>query len=81
MSYCLPTHSPENGNRSSFRHVFFESIREWTNSRKSVIPRVWVCLLNSVILENGPMPGSCEHGNELLGSIKGSEFLNQKHKC
>jgi hypothetical protein len=25
----------------------------------------------------GPVAGSCEHGNELFGSIKGRKFLKQ----
>jgi hypothetical protein len=25
--------------------------------------------------------GSCEHGNELSGSIKGGEFLNKRSDC
>jgi hypothetical protein len=27
--------------------------------------------------EQGPMAGSCKHGNECLGSTKGGEFLDQ----
>jgi hypothetical protein len=26
--------------------------------------------------EQGPVVGSCEHGNEPLGTIKGKEFLD-----
>jgi hypothetical protein len=30
---------------------------------------------NEMHLALGPVAGSCEHSNELLGSIKGEEFL------
>jgi hypothetical protein len=33
--------------------------------------------LNSSGLGKGPVAGSCEHGNEHLGFIKGREFLDQ----
>jgi len=31
-------------------------------------------------LEYGPLPGSCEHGNETSGSIKDGEFFDQQSK-
>jgi hypothetical protein len=34
------------------------------------------CGLASSGSGKGPVPGSCEHGNKPLGSIKGGEFLN-----
>jgi hypothetical protein len=33
------------------------------------------CGLDSSGSGQGPVAGSCEHGNEPLGSIKGEEFL------
>jgi hypothetical protein len=32
--------------------------------------------LNSIESGNGRVAGSCEHGNELSGSIKGGKFLD-----
>jgi len=32
------------------------------------------CGLDSSVLVQGPVVGSCEHGNEPLGSIKGGEL-------
>jgi hypothetical protein len=29
----------------------------------------------------GPVTGCCEHGDELLGSIKGGEFLDELGDC
>jgi hypothetical protein len=29
----------------------------------------------------GPVPGSCEHGNETSGFIKNGEFLDQLSDC
>jgi len=34
------------------------------------------CGLDSSGSESCPMAGSCEHGNKLLGSMKGGEFLD-----
>jgi hypothetical protein len=34
------------------------------------------CGLESSGTGKGPMASSCEHGNELAGSIKGGEFLD-----
>jgi hypothetical protein len=33
------------------------------------------CGLDSCVLGYGPVAGSCEHGNELSGSIKAGNFL------
>jgi hypothetical protein len=38
---------------------------------------VGVCGLHSSGSEEGPVAGSCEHGNETSGSINGGEFLDQ----
>jgi hypothetical protein len=38
--------------------------------------RVEKCGLDSSGSEQGPTVGSCEHGNEPSGSVKGGEFLN-----
>jgi hypothetical protein len=38
--------------------------------------RVWRCGLTSSGSGWGPVAGSCEHGNEPSGSIKGREFLD-----
>jgi hypothetical protein len=38
--------------------------------------RVRGCGLDSSASELGPVTGSCEHGNEPLGSIKSEEFLD-----
>jgi hypothetical protein len=35
--------------------------------------KVWT---GCICAREGPVVGSCEHGNELLGSIKGGEFLD-----
>jgi hypothetical protein len=32
--------------------------------------------MNASVSEEGPVAGSCEHGNELSGSLKGGEFLD-----
>jgi hypothetical protein len=32
--------------------------------------------LDSFGSEQGPVAGSCEHGTEILGSIKGGKFLD-----
>jgi hypothetical protein len=37
--------------------------------------RVGRCELDASGSGQGPMAGSCEHGNEPMGSIKGQEFL------
>jgi hypothetical protein len=37
---------------------------------KGVTPLSYICP------GKGPVTGSCEHGSESLGSIKGGEFLN-----
>jgi hypothetical protein len=34
------------------------------------------CGLDASGRESGPMPGFCEHGNELSGPMKGGEFLD-----
>jgi hypothetical protein len=34
------------------------------------------CELNACGSEQGPVAGSCEHGNDPSGSIKGKEFLD-----
>jgi len=34
------------------------------------------CGLDKSYSRQGPVTGSCEHGNESLGSIKGGEFLD-----
>jgi hypothetical protein len=34
------------------------------------------CGLDVSNLRQGPVAGSCEHGNEPLGSIEGGEFLD-----
>jgi len=40
------------------------------------IDRVTVCGLDSSGSGQGPVAGSCEHGNEPSDSIKGWEFLD-----
>jgi hypothetical protein len=42
--------------------------------------RVWDFVVESGGLEYGPLPGSCEHGNETSGSIKDGEFFDQQSK-
>jgi hypothetical protein len=37
---------------------------------------VGICGLVSSGSGQGPMAGTCEHGNETSGSIKGGEFLD-----
>jgi len=41
-----------------------------------IISRVCGCGLDSCGSVQGPVVGSCEHGNEPLGSIEGGEFLD-----
>jgi hypothetical protein len=36
------------------------------------------CGLDASASEQGPVAGSCGHSNELLGSIKGKEFLTRR---
>jgi hypothetical protein len=37
---------------------------------------IWFIKKYGVRVWNGPMAGSCEHGNETSGSIKHGEFLD-----
>jgi len=39
------------------------------------------CGLDASSLGWGPLVGSCEHGNEPLGSMKVKEFLDQLSDC
>jgi hypothetical protein len=39
------------------------------------------CRLDSCVLREGPMAGSCEHGNETPGSIIGGDFLDYLSDC
>jgi hypothetical protein len=37
----------------------------------------WEVMDRMHLVQDRPMTGSCEHGNEPLDSIKGEEFLDQ----
>jgi hypothetical protein len=50
-------------------------ILEWTLEKQ--VGKVWIGFL---WLRMGPVAGSCEHGNEPSGSIKGGEFLDLIYK-
>jgi hypothetical protein len=39
------------------------------------------CGLDISDSEQGPVVGSCEHGNEPSGTIKGGEFLHSVKDC
>jgi hypothetical protein len=43
---------------------------KWTLGKKD--GKAWT---GCTWLGQGPVAGSCEHGNELMGSIKGGKFL------
>jgi len=49
----------------------YENINE-----ESTCEMVQICELESCGLGQGPVTGSCEHGNEPLGLIKGHEFFD-----
>jgi hypothetical protein len=39
------------------------------------------CGLDASELEQGPVAGYCDHGNEPSGSMKGGEFLDRLSDC
>jgi len=43
--------------------------------------RIERCGLDASGAEQGQVPGSCEHANEPLGSLKGVEFVDQMSDC
>jgi len=49
--------------------------RRWEDGRilGKLVWKLWTSFIGS---EEGPVAGSCEHGNEASGSVKGGEFLD-----
>jgi len=39
------------------------------------------CERDASVFRQGPVAGHCEHGNELLGSMKGRKFLDHLSDC
>jgi hypothetical protein len=67
----------QNFSRKTWKEDHFKELGEDGRILKWNFSNTWRCGMNSSGSRYGPVAGSCEHGNELLGPINGSVLRDQ----